>query len=813
MKSTSFNTGWRVLEQRETGFLEKVPEAERATLPHDAAIRLRRDPRVKKGPERGFFPCGVWEYMKKFTVPSEYAGRHAVLRFEGAYMRAMVYVNGAFAGQRPNGYSEFYIDCDRFLRCGAENEIKVVVRTADDARWYSGAGLYRPVTLLTSGLTYILPGSVRVSTPRVTDELAVVRVEASVRTEGERAVRTPRLTAEIFDREGRLAARGDAPVTVYRGETVSAGQTLYLHRPELWDTEHPALYTCRVRLTDGDEEIDGEETAFGVRALTLDRDRGFMINGKTVKLRGACIHHDNGLLGAAAYRDAEERRIRILKEAGFNAVRMAHHPAGRALLDACDRLGMLVMDEAFDVWTDNKNSMDYANEFESWWEKDIESMVAKDYNHPCVILYSIGNEIAETGKPQGAARGRRITQKLRALDLTRFTINAVNGMLSVMDRMGEILAQRAATMADKDINQAMTDVGERIAQVMRLPLIGEATEESYSCVDVAGYNYMHGRYETDRELFPNRIICGSETHPANIDRNWAMVTKYPHLIGDFTWTGWDYLGEVGIGRVLYNNKNPLIRMEHKADYPYLTAWCGDMDITGFRRTVSYYREIVFGLRKAPFIAAYSPAHYGDEATRMQWSWSDTRHTWSWPGYEGKPVQVEVYADADEVELFLNGKSLGRKAAGRENRYIALFDTVYQPGALEAVAWRDGVETGRDALASPAGRISLRVIPERDSVLLEEQALIFAEVSLRDEYETPLNSDSQSVALTAEGPAELLAFGSAKPDNEESWFTGRQTLFGGRALAILRPTAAGKVVLRAEADGFAAAAAEITVAEP
>ncbi len=808
MKGLSFNDGWEVRPQQATGFLGGAPAAEQVTLPHDAAIRLQRDPAVKKGAERGFFPCGVWEYAKKVTIPEDYADKHVELRFEGAYARATVYINDAFAGQRPNGYAEFCIDCDRFLRYGAENEIKVIVRTTDDARWYSGAGLYRPVSLLVSGLTYLR--DVRVSTPRVTDGLAVVRVAARVCSEGKRGMQTPRMLVALTDEAGQTVAEGSAPVTVYRGETVTAEQTLTLHSPSRWDVERPYLYGCLVRLMDGDAEIDREETAFGVRDLALDRENGLQINGRTVKLRGACIHHDNGLLGAATYRDAETRRVRILKEAGFNALRMAHHPAGRALLDACDRLGMLVMDEAFDVWTDSKNSMDYAVDFESWWEKDVESMVAKDFNHPCVVLYSIGNEIAETGKPQGAARGRKIAQKVRALDATRFTLNAVNGMLSVMDRMGEILAQRAANMADKDINQAMTDVGDRIAQIMRLPLIGEATEEAYSCVDIAGYNYMHGRYETDRELFPNRILCGSETHPSNIDRNWGQVTRLPHVIGDFTWTGWDYLGEVGIGRVVYNNQNALIRMEHKADYPWLTAWCGDMDITGFRRTISYYREIVFGLRKAPYLAVFSPAHYGEEATYMQWSWSDTRHAWDWQGFEGKPIQVEVYADADEVELLVNGRSLGRKPAGQENRFKALFDTAYEPGTLEAAAWKDGVEIGRDTLCTPSEEKLLCVTPEREQVTLSEQALIYAEVSLRDAAGVPVNCDSLAVTLRAEGDAELLAFGSAKPDNTESWFAGSQTLFGGRAMAILRPTAAGTVVLRAEAEGYEPAVAEISV---
>jgi beta-galactosidase len=800
MKTISVNADWQVRQQVKTNFYEKGPISEMVCLPHDAGIRLQRDPNVQNGSERGFFPHSIWEYTKKITIPGEYAQRHVEFRFEGTYTRSMVYINGAFAGQRPYGYAEFTIDADRFLKYNQENEIKAVVRTTDDSRWYTGAGLYRPVCMLVSSLTHFVSDGIRVETSQITDKQAVITVNSEVQCDGSQPIQTLRLQAEIVDENGVVVASDTAPITVFRKENTKARQRLYVKQPKLWDVDTPVLYGCRIRLMDGETELDACETDFGIRELSLDTENGLCVNGKMVKLRGACIHQDNGLLGSAAVQSAERRKVEKLKQAGFNALRIAHNPASRALLDACDRVGMLVMDEAFDVWTENKNGFDYAIDFEEWWERDIESMIAKDYNHPSVILYSIGNEIFEIGNPHGAARGRKIVEKIRKLDSTRYILNSVNGMLSVMDRMKERFGQRRAIMDQKDVNQTMTDIGERITEVMRDPLIGEATEEAFACVDIAGYNYMHGRYEMDRTLFQNRVICGSETHPSNIDRNWRLVKDYSHVIGDFTWTGWDYLGEVGIGRVVYNNQNKNIIMEHKAEYPWLTAWCGDIDIIGHRRTVSYYREIVFGLRKTPYIAVFRPSHYHDKPTYMQWCWTDTVSSWTWQGFEEKPIKVEVYSDADEVELLLNGVSIGRAGTGEKNRFKAIFDTIYRPGELTAVAYTAGLETGRHSLRSADGKLQLLVQPEHDTIPLNEGELAYINITLTDEDGNLWNCADRKVKVSVEGPAQLIALGSAKPDNTESYFTTEHTSFDGRLIAILRPNESGKVTVKIFADG-------------
>jgi len=799
MRTIPINDNWKFRPKVDVPFYEETPETMTVCLPHDAVIHTSRSKDTDSGTHKAFFQNGVWEYTKKLFIDESYTNKHVMFLFEGVQNQAMIYINGYHAAHHPYGYTEFLVDADRYLRYGKDNELKVIVRTANDTRWYSGAGLYRPVTMLVSEESFIPPYGVKITTQDVRENQAVILVETTVRHDGTESAKTFRLHTEICSGDGSPVASDTAPVTVYRSEEIVVRRRLYVKKPELWNTDSPSLYICKTRLSDGETVVDICEDTFGIRMLQLDTENGLQINGRSVKLRGACIHHDNGILGAATIGQAEYRRVERLKAAGFNAIRMAHHPASRALLDACDRLGVLIMDEAFDVWTDSKRPFDYTISFQEWWERDIASMVAKDYNHPSVVMYSIGNEIFETGNPHGSIIGRRITDKIKSLDNSRFTTNCINGMLSVMDRLREQMAEHEKQMDDKDINQAMTDIGDRIAEVMRMPLIGEATEESFSCVDIAGYNYMHGRYEEDKTLYPGRVIVGSETHPNNIDRNWRLVMDNGHVIGDFTWTGWDYIGEVGIGRVAYNAVGSL---EHMADYPWLTAWCGDIDILGNRRSISYYREIVFGLRKDPYIAVYKPEHYHDTPEYMHWSWTDTVSNWSWIGFKGKPIKIEVYSDADEVELLLNGKSVGKAAAGEKNRYKAIFDITYSPGTLEAVAYCAGKETGRHQLQSADEDMILSLQAEQSEISAEDTDLAFFNIALTDSNDTVHVCSDRKITIDIQGPGELAGFGSANPMNTESFGETSHSTYYGQALAIVRPTGTGEIRVKASADGCA-----------
>jgi beta-galactosidase len=545
-----------------------------------------------------------------------------------------------------------------------------------------------------------------------------------------------------------------------------------------------------VTLTDEGGEADAEAVTFGIRSLRLDPERGLRVNGETVKLRGACVHHDNGVLGAATFARAEERRVQILKDAGFNAIRMSHYPMSKAMLDACDRIGVLVMDEAFDLWTSAKSDFDYSLNFPQWWERDIEAMVAKDVNHPSVILYSIGNEIPETGSPAGAAWGRKLAEKVRLLDGTRYVTNAVNGMVAVL---GDLSAMRSQAGEGGGVNAVMADAGEAMNAISSSDLVTRRTAESFSVLDVAGINYGEARYGLDRDLFPNRIIVGSETFPTRIDGNWRLVKQHGNVIGDFTWTGWDYLGEAGIGRPQYALADGT-RPSFTGPYPYLLAGCGDIDITGHRRPASYYREIVFGLRTRPYLAVQRPDHHGKTFTGSPWAWSDSISSWTWPGSEGSPVTVEVYSDADEVELLVNGRSLGRRAVGDSHRFRAEFEAVYEPGELLAIAYTGGTETGRHLLRSADGPVLLRAEADRQVITADGGDLAYVTLTLTDPAGTCCTRADRPVRVEVTGQGVLLGFGSASPSTEERFDATERRTYDGRALAVLRPTGPGKIRL-------------------
>ncbi|MDR1902496.1 MAG: DUF4982 domain-containing protein [Treponema sp.] len=793
-----FNNAWSVQNKGSlfSAFSVEAPKSTAVTLPHDMMISLPRRADVPNGKHKGYFPNGSYEYTKTFFVDETYRNKTVILEFEGVYKNAAVYINGDYAGQRPYGYSNFYIPLSRFLRFGTDNTIKVTVDTGDDSRWYTGAGIYRNVNILTGEPVHFAVDSLKITTADIGDNYAVVEIQSLVENLGLNTATASVLT-ELIAEDGRVVNSERTPLTLCEQSTPLRRQ-FFIKNPVLWDVDSPNLYECRqtIFLDGSDSVVDTETCRFGIRRLQLDIEHGLRINGKTVKLRGACIHHDNGVIGAATFERAEERRVELLKAAGFNSIRCAHNPASKALLDACDRLGMLVMDEAFDMWSIGKTNDDYSRYFPEWWERDITAMVDKDYNHPSVILYSIGNEIPETGSGIGSQWGRKIAEKIKSLDSSRLTINSINGMVSVMDKLAAMWPKEDAK--NTDVNNAMAGVGAMLKQIMNSELGSKATEESYSCVDVAGYNYMDSRYESDKKLYPNRIICGSETFPAGIAANWKLVEENDQIIGDFTWTGWDYLGEAGLGKINYSGKQTV---GIYGAYPWLIAWCGDIDVTGNRKPISYYREIVWGLRKEPYIAVEKPERYGADGVPSTWSWSDTVNSWTWPGYEGKPIKVEVYSDAGEVVLLLNGKTIGKAAAGKQAGFKAVFDTVYAPGTLEAAAYLDGREISRTKLVSAGSPASLRLYCDRTALKIDAGDLAYIMISLIDPAGIINRACEKMIRLTVLGPGVLQGFGSANPESEEDYFSTERTTFNGEVLAVIRPTGeAGEIRVTAEAAG-------------
>lgn len=768
------------------------------TLPHDALRDADRSPDAPGKGAMAFYPPGAYTYLRTLTAEESWADKAVLLEFQGAMRHAMVYVNDEFAGNRSDGYARFFVDIKPFLRLGADNQIRVEVRTGEDSRWYSGAGLHRPVFLHVLDPVHVVPDGVRVTTLWVADGQAQIEVAATVANDGPVTV-TEKIGISIDGPDGDTVEIGGAPVTLAPGDSAVLRQRLLILEPALWSPESPDLY--RVWVSCGEQLV--EET-FGIRTIRCDPRYGLRLNGERVLLRGACIHHDNGPLGGAALDRAEERRIELLKAAGFNAIRAAHNPLSVAMLDACDRVGMLVMDEAFDQWHRGKTPYDAALEFEQWWAADLDSLVAKDYNHPSVILYSIGNEIAEVGTPLGSRWARRLAEHVRTQDPTRLITNGVNAALAVLDELPAMMAE-----AEGGLNEMMSDAADAMNALGSSDPATQRIEESSSVLDVLGLNYAQGRYVPDQTAFPHRVIVGSETFGSMIGQLWPMVVELPHVIGDFTWTGWDYLGEVGIGSTAYA-EDPDAVPALEREFPFLTADCADLDITGFRRPLSYYREIVFGLRSEPYLAVLRPEHHGHTVTMASpWSWSDAVSSWTWPGFEGRPVTVEVYADADAVTLLCDGEQVGAGTPDAKRPMVFSVETTYQPGRLEAVAWRDGAEVGRSALVT-AGTPRLTATTDRTQLRPDGTDAAFIAIELADADGVLDPTASASVQVEVEGAGVLAGFCSANPKTVERFDADVRTTFDGRALAVVRPLSEGSITVTVSAAGFESVSVSVTL---
>ncbi|MBP2328988.1 beta-galactosidase [Kibdelosporangium banguiense] len=814
MIDTDFTRGWTAGPKRglwDTLAGEAAP-LHPVDLPHDFMPQLGRSADAVAGAHSGYFHGGTVEYHKSLFVPDTYRDKKLIIEFGGVYRDAMVFVNNVLAAQRPNGYSRFFVDLDAYVTHGAENSIRVEARGHQDSRWYTGMGMHRDVKLHVLEVVHLAPTAVRVSTSDIDDERAIVSVATTVSNAGRHTV-TALVRTDLQNPDGEIVASDLCPVTVLPGSTATTRQRLYVERPRLWSPDFPALYRASSRLSVNGLPDQSTETTFGIRSLQLDARRGLRINGRTTKLRGACIHHDNGILGARALPEAEERRVRILKNAGFNAIRSAHNPMSEAMLDACDRLGMLVMDEAFDVWTEAKSSFDYSLAFPEWWERDIEAMVEKDYNHPSVIFYSIGNEIPDTGTAIGSHLGRLLAEKVRSLDSSRFVTNAVNGLASILRELPSLTrdSATAASQPAPGLNDAMGGMADTMSRID--PLITARIEESLSAVDAAGLNYGESRYLTDLEQHPNRVFVGTETYSNSIAANWSLVSENDYVIGDFTWTGWDYLGEAGIGRVSYTEDCARAGwLPVAGPYPYLAAWCGDIDITGHRRPASYYREIVYGLRDEPYLAVRRPAGKGLIPGSTPWSWTDSVASWTWDLEQSTPVDVEIYSAAPEVELLLNDRSLGRRPTGPAHDYRTTYEVPYEPGTLTAVAFDGDREVARWSLRSAVSEdIRLQLTVEGNQHDVQPGSLLFIQVATTDVDGTTIGNADREVTLTVTGPASLVAFGSAAPATEEGYDSDRHSTFEGRALAIIRVMGSEPIEVAATSPELAAAAVTITSA--
>lgn len=783
-------------------------------LPHDAMIHEARTPDAESGAQTGFYPGGEYIYQKRLYAPKEWKEKKILLEFEGIYQTAMVYVNGALAAKNLYGYSNFYVDMNPWLHFGEDNKIRVIANNSQvpNSRWYTGSGIYRSVSLITGGRIHVPADGVRITTLAADAKEAVIEIELQMRSISQEQ---ETVQAKIMlEKDGQCIATDQQTAVLYPGDLESSRHTIFIENPKLWDCDSPELYQCTVQIESGGEILDEAKETFGIRTLLLDAVHGLRLNGKTVKLRGTCIHHDNGILGAATFQSAEERRCRQLKEAGFNSIRSAHHPMSRAMLDACDRYGMLVMDELSDMWTHHKNPYDFALHFGECWEQAAEQMVAKDYNHPSVVMYSSGNEIPEAGSQAGAAINRKICNKLHALDHTRYTTMGQNGLMTAGIRLKAIMQDivhkfgslqpegsspkgRGNQDGSNGFNSFMSLMeGERGEYFSTHPLLTEALEGCSSSSDIIGLNYLTGRHVLEHELHPNKTVVGTETYPADIVRLWGIVRRYPHVLGDFTWTGYDYLGEAGCGIFHYDNA-----ANFSSIYPERTAYIGDLDLIGYRRPISYLREIVYGIRKDPYLAVERLDRHGMSCSKTPWMHKDNLASWTWPGYEGKPAVVDVYADADETELFLNGVSLGRKPAGEAHAFTAVYELFYEPGELTAVSYTGGTETGRFTLVTAGNDVQLCAEADRTVLRADGEDIAFITIKLTDENGIENLRASKTVSVAVEGAGRLEAFGSADPKSVRSYDDTEWETYDGYVMAAVRSgEEEGKIRVRVSADG-------------
>ena len=807
MKRIDLNRNW-TFQRGEPSSIPMMPaETKTVDLPHDFLIGLDVKHDAANGVNGGFYPGDTASYTKYIEIPEHWRGNRVLAHFDGCFGLAKIVVNGHMAGRHHYGYTAFSVDVTPFLNFGEKNRLTVTAGTelGPNARWYTGGGLYRDVELLTAPRIHIAVNGIFAHLDHRVDGDAFVTVETTVENHTDRdAVRWVKLTA-VCESGMAPGAEGKICVFVPADETAVCRTTLCFENAAVWDIDHPELYTIRAELMDKIDVLDSAETIFGVREVTVDAKNGLRLNGRRVDLRGGCVHHDNGILGAASFYDSEFRKVKAHKQNGFNALRFSHNPPSSAMLEACDRLGMLVIDEAFDTWNMQKNYYDFSQFFENEWETELESFIKRDRNHPSVITWSIGNELPEQG---GLSDGYRIssklTQKVRELDSTRPVCGALccffNGLddeknAKFWEDVRQTLAKGGSTVnLDGPYGQSVWD---------------ELTEPFCAPWDIVGYNYLPYHYEKTGVLHPNRVIIATESKPRDFADYWAAVERYPYLIGDFEWTSHDYIGEAGIGKALYvdpENAAKEARMLNYARYPWRTANCGDFDLCGFEKPQLAFKRVVWGSEET-YIAVKEPRHKGKTELLDRYAWPDVVHSWSWPVDPGTPVEVQVYTAADEVELRLNGKSLGREKA----RFIAKFTVPYELGTLEAVSFTDGQEIGRDILLSGGKPFGLKLTSDRSQLRSDGKSLCFVKIEAVDENGIPLPYVEELVCAEVTGTAVLVSLGTGRGCTEENFTSGKITLYKGTALAVLRSgEASGTAKLNLTAETLAEAALEICV---
>jgi len=711
------------------------------------------------GINTGYAVGGTGWYRKRFTLPESDRDKAVRVVFDGSYYETTVWLNGVEAGRNVYGYTPFGFDLTPYLKSpGQENVLAVRVdNPGENSRWYSGSGLYRPVHLEVTSTVHIAPWGMFLTTPEVSPGFA--KVQAEVEIANPQGAPDTLVRLRITDPDGKPAGTAETPTS---SDGSVASLQVSISTPRLWSPETPFLYVAEVELLAGDRLLDHQSVPFGIRTIAWNATQGFLLNGQPVELRGGCIHHDHGPLGAASFPVAEERRVAKLKAAGYNAIRCAHNPPASSLLDACDRLGMLVIDEAFDMWNKGGNPEDYHRFFKDWWKRDIEAMVKRDRNHPSVIMWSIGNEIRERFEPLGVETAHALANYVRALDRTRPVTSAFN---SVSDK----------------------------------------ADPYFAALDICGYNYNPDRYEIDHDRHPNRLILGTESFARDSFDYWEKVVRLPYVIGDYIWTAWDYRGESGIGHTI---QKPEQDNAYLMPWPWHNAFCGDFDVCGHEKPQGLYRQVLWGVRPMALLVE-RPASDGSFSKADRWGWPDETPSWTWPGAEGQEMKVRVYGAGEEVALELNGEEIGRRPVGE--KLTTEFCVAYKPGRLIALLKRSNGEISEAELRT-AGRIAgLRIAAEQGEILAARDSLAFINIEAVDEEGRLIPIETRDVEVEVAGPGRLVAFGNGDPTDTRSVQDARQRLWRGRALAVIRSNGeAGTLTITARAATLPPAQCVVTV---
>ena len=809
MKKISLDQNWTF----RWGYLDSVGGLDndagvQVNLPHDAMIGTAVTADCPAGCDSGFFNGGICNYTKFLFVPDDWKDQKIGLKFDGAMMNASVDINGCKVTHQNYGYAPFYVDLTPYVSFGEDNRITVNLNTgaASNSRWYTGLGLYRGVQLCRAPKVYIPDDGIYAWTSELADGFAFVKAQVEVANDtGEN--RVVEVCVELEEDSGNVAASTKTSIYVAASSCEKAYLSINLKNPKLWDCDNPNLYKLkatvkslgeyRTRLEEKDDlPADEAEILFGVRTISADAVRGLLINGKSVKLKGGCLHHDNGLLGAVSLYEVEARKIKKLKELGFNAIRTSNNPPSSALVRACEKLGMYIFDEAFDAWWIGKRAGDYSQYFESNWKKDLTDFIKRDRSSPAVIIWSTGNEIPErAGLANGYTRATTLATTIKELDATR---PVSHGICSLWSGLDDKLAKGQYQAQNVNIG-----VYENLWEKATLPFTNG--------LDIVGYNYMEDQYEKDHEMFPERVILGSENFPNQIGYRWPFIEKHPYVIGDFTWTAWDYLGEAGLGKAFYADKDdPIVNKkpweimpQQTSHFPYRTAQDADYDITGLLLPQGEYRSVVWGSEKTHLYTRHPDAF--DKVEMMTfWGFPQFNKNWTYPGYEGKPVKIAVFSRAEEVEVLINGRSIGKKKVSYEAPMpnLAEFEATYEPGKIEAVSYTGGQEVSRDLLCTAGQPAQIKLSCSKKSLLSDGHDAAFVMIDILDDKGQLVPDAEINLTANVMGAALLAGFGSGNPITDEDYTDNKTVTYKGHACAILRSGyEKGKTSLTISAQGL------------